>query len=130
MGLGYFADVSIEEQGRRTGPTLVVQVVEKPSVQDSRSTGNDELSKDDLKDAIDVKPYAILDMEAVRGTVKKIQEKYVEKGFFLAEVTSEIEDRPDNQVDVVFVVNEHAKVMVKEIPFIGNENVSEGRGLP
>ena len=69
-------------------------------------------------------------MGAVRKTVKKIQEKYTEKGFYLAEVTSRIEDRPDNQVVVVFVVNERAKVQVRRIHFVGNDSVSKEEILP
>ncbi|MBS1111635.1 MAG: surface antigen, partial [Anaeromyxobacteraceae bacterium] len=96
MKLGYFSDVSVEEKGPPNRPILVVKVVEKPSVQDFKIEGNDEISSDDLKEAVEVKRYAILDMATVRKTVKKIQEKYTEKGFYLAEVTSRIEDRPDN----------------------------------
>jgi outer membrane protein insertion porin family len=70
-----------------------------------------------------VKPYAILDRTAIAKSVKKIQEKYVEKGFFLAEVKYRLVDEPDNQVAVVFEVAEHAKVQVKEIRFIGNAHV-------
>jgi outer membrane protein insertion porin family len=108
----------------------VVKVVEKPSVQDYRIEGNDELSADDLKESIEVKRYAILDTAAVRKTVKKIQEKYTEKGFYLAEVTSRLEEKPDNQVVVVFVVNERAKVQVRRIHFIGNEHLSKEEILP
>ena len=54
-------------------------------------TGNEELSQDDLKEQIDVKPATILDLDAVRSNAKKIQEKYVEKGYFLAEVTSRLD---------------------------------------
>ncbi len=130
MKLGFFADVAIEEKGPPNRPTLVVKVVEKPSVQDFKIEGNDEISSDDLKEAIEVKRYAILDMTAVRKTVRKIQEKYTEKGFYLAEVTSRIEDRPDNQVVVVFVVNERAKVQVRRIHFVGNDSVSKEEILP
>ena len=130
MKLGYFADVSIEEKGAPSRPTLIVKVVEKPSVQDYKIEGNDEISADDLKETIDVKRYSILDMAAVRKTVKKIQEKYTEKGFYLAEVTFRIEDRPDNQVIVVFVVNERAKVQVRRIHFVGNDNVPKEEILP
>ena len=55
--------------------------------------------------------------------MKKIQEKYVEKGYYLAEVSYRLEEQPDNQVDVVYVVNEHAKVQVKEVRFLGNAHV-------
>ncbi|MEI7705499.1 MAG: outer membrane protein assembly factor BamA [Deltaproteobacteria bacterium] len=130
MKLGYFADVSIEEKGSPDRPTLVVKVVEKPSVQDYKIEGNDELSADDLKDTIEVKRFAILDLTTVRKTVKKIQEKYNEKGFYLAEVNFRIEDRPDNQVIVVFEVNERAKVEVRRIHFVGNDNISKEEIVP
>ena len=53
----------------------------------------------------------MLDLVAVQKDVKKIQEKYVEKGYFLAEVTWQARaDLPDNQVAVRYVVNEKAKV--------------------
>ena len=130
MKLGYFADVSIEEKGPPEKLILVVKVVEKPSVQDYRIEGNDEIGSDDFKDAIEVKRYAILDAAAVRKSVKKIQEKYTEKGYYLAEVTSRVEDKPDNQVVVVFVVNERAKVQVRRIHFLGNEHVPKDEILP
>jgi outer membrane protein insertion porin family len=130
MKLGYFSDVSIEEKGEPPRPTLIVKVVEKPSVQDYRIEGNDEISADDLKESIEVKRYAILDLAAVRKTVKKIQEKYTEKGFYLAEVSFRLEDRPDNQVVVVLVVNERAKVQVRRIHFVGNDNIPKEEILP
>ena len=130
MKLGYFSDVSVDEKGPASRPTLVVKVVEKPSVQDYKLEGNDELSADDLKESIEIKRYAILDIAAVRKTVKKIQEKYTEKGFYLAEVTFRIEDRPDNQVVVVLVVNERAKVQVRRIHFVGNDNMPKDEILP
>jgi outer membrane protein insertion porin family len=130
MKLGYFADVSIEEKGPPEKLILVVKVVEKPSVQDYRIEGNDEIGSDDFKEAIEVKRYAILDAAAVRKSVKKIQEKYTEKGYYLAEVTSRVEDKPDNQVVVVFVVNERAKVQVRRIHFLGNEHVPKDEIIP
>ena len=130
MKLGYFADVTIDEKGPPDRPVLVVKVVEKPSVQDVRVQGNDEISTDDLKDVIEVKRYAIFDAGAARRTVKKIQEKYVEKGFYLAEVTWKVEDKPDNQVVVTFLVDERAKVQVRRINFIGNDHVPKDEIAP
>jgi len=101
-----------------------VLVSEKPAIHDIKLEGNDELSKDDLKETFEIKQFQILDPEGVRKTAKKMQEKYVEKGFFLAEVTSRLDPLPNNEVNVVFVINEHAKVTVKEIRFIGNRAVS------
>jgi outer membrane protein insertion porin family len=125
MKLGLFSDVVIDKEGPPDAPTLVVHVVERPTVREARITGNDELSKDDLKDTVSLKAGGVLDLPAVQRDVKKIQEKYVEKGYFLAEVSYRIEDKTDNQVDVLYVVNERAKVQVKEVRFIGNAHVAD-----
>jgi len=124
MKLGFFADVAVELRGAEARPTVVFRVTEKPAVAESKLEGNDELSTEDFKEILaEVKPFSILDPVAVRRVQKKIQEKYVEKGYFLAEVTSRLEDRPDNQVAVIYVVAEHAKVQVRQINFVGNKNV-------
>jgi outer membrane protein insertion porin family len=126
MKLGFFSDVTVKMEGSADAPVLVFEVVEKPTVSEWKIKGNDELSKDDLKDTIEVKPFRVLDLVAVRKDVKKIQEKYVEKGFYLAEVKYELEPAAENQVAVVYVVDEKAKVQIKEIRFLGNEKVSRG----
>ncbi|MFN7131825.1 MAG: outer membrane protein assembly factor BamA, partial [Myxococcales bacterium] len=124
--LGFFSDVQIfldqDEQGR---PILLVRVQEKPAVRQARLRGNKELSDDDLKDTIDIKPFSILDLAAVKRNARKIQDKYVEKGFFLAEVKETIEPVDNNEVIVWFDVNERAKVEVRRITFVGNEKVPD-----
>jgi outer membrane protein insertion porin family len=125
--MGYFNDVKLDVSPVRppgTGYQLTVLVSEKPAIRDIRLEGNEELSREDLKDTFEVKQFQILDAEAVRKTAKKMQEKYVEKGYFLAEVTWRLDPLPNNEVDVVFVMNEHAKVTVKEIRFVGNRALS------
>lgn len=123
--LNYFSDIQLLVQRLPTGIAYVVRVTEKPSVREVRITGNDEISKDDFKDTIDIRPYSILDMAAIRRNAKKITDKYVEKGFFLAEVTWELKPVKDvPEVDIVFVVRENAKVMVKEINFQGTNKVN------
>src|SRR5712672_1066550 len=124
--MGYFNDVKLDVSAAKpplTGFVLTVLVSEKPAVREVKLEGNEELSKDDLKDTIEVKPFQILDQEAVRKSAKKIQEKYVEKGFFLAEVTTKIVPLPNNEVNVVFSINEHAKITVKEVRFVGNRAI-------
>ena len=127
--MNYFNDVKLDVSHQQTpfqGFVLTVLVSEKPAIHDVRIEGNDELSKEDFKDAVELKQFQILDMEGVRKSAKKIQDKYVEKGYFLAEVNPRIDPLPNNEVNVFFVVNEHAKVTVKEIRFVGNKAVPTG----
>src|SRR3954463_8985219 len=126
--MGYFNDVKLDVSPARpplTNFVLTVLVSEKPAVRDIKLEGNEELSKDDFKDTIEVKQFQILDMEAVRKSAKKMQEKYVEKGFFLAEVTPKIVPLANNEVNVIFQINEHAKITVKEVRFVGNHALSD-----
>jgi outer membrane protein insertion porin family len=123
MKLGLFSDVEVLREGTRDAPVLVYRVKERPALREWRVEGNEEFSKKDLEESVSLKPGQLVDPAVVQKDVKKIQEKYVEKGYYLAEVSSRLEDRPDNQVDVIFVVREQAKVQVKEIRFIGNAHV-------
>ncbi len=125
--LGFFSDVELTvDESVPKKPVLVVRVQEKPAVHEIRIRGNKELSDDDLKDIVDIKPFSILDMAAVQRNAKKLQDKYVEKGFFLAEVQSKVEPIENNEVNVYLDVSEHAKVQVKRIHFAGNEKVKDG----
>ena len=118
--LNYFSDIQLLVQRTERGIIYVVRVTERPSIREVKLQGNEELSKDDFKEVLDLKPYSILDLDAVRRNEKKIQEKYIEKGFFLAEVTHRLDPvAGTNETDIVFVIQEHAKVMVKDINLIG-----------
>lgn len=122
--LGYFADVQLLVQRLPNGGIVyVVRVQERPSIRSVKLVGNDELSQDDLKESIEVKALTILDMDVVRRTQKKIQEKYVDKGYFLSEVNYKITATQEGQVDVVFNISENSKVVVKDINFLGAQKV-------
>jgi outer membrane protein insertion porin family len=125
MKLGFFSDVVVDVEGPPDAPTLVYRVTERPTVREVRTEGNEALSKDDLKDTTELKPYSVLDLATVRKDVKKIQEKYVEKGYYLAEVRYKLDERPDNQVDVVYQIDERAKVQVREVRFLGNAHLPD-----
>src|SRR5712692_8240501 len=86
---GYFNDIKLDVSAvppPGTGYQLTVLVSEKPAVREIKLEGNAELSRDDLKETFEIKQFQILDPEGVRKSAKKMQEKYVEKGYFLAEV--------------------------------------------
>src|SRR6266545_5773692 len=91
MKLGFFSDVTVEREGSRDAPVLVYRVVERPAVREWRAVGNKELSKKDLEETVSLKAGQLLDPAAIQKDVKKVQEKYVEKGYFLAEVASRVE---------------------------------------
>ncbi len=124
--LDYFADVIVRAvPDGPGGADLIYAVVEKPAVHAVTYEGNDELSSDDLKDIIDIKPYSILSIAAVVRNEHKIHDKYIEKGYYLADVGYKLTDKPGNEVDVVYLIHEHAKVAVRRITFLGNAHVPD-----
>ncbi len=118
---GFFSDIDVDVSPSPRGPVVTFIVVEKPLVDAVKVEGNTEIDSDDLKKLLLVKPFQILDLERVHKTVRKLEDKYADKGFYLADVTSRIVPAPGrNQVDVFFDVVEHAKVEVRRITFEGN----------
>ncbi|MCB9644731.1 MAG: outer membrane protein assembly factor BamA [Myxococcales bacterium] len=124
FALGPFKDVQVS--ARRDGEQLVLifRVKEKPAIRDVRFKGYKEVGIDDIKKVVDVKKYGILNRARVQQNVQKIRELYVEKGFYLAEVEAEI-SRPTNaSVIITFQIRENAKIMIRQINFVGNQKVT------
>ena len=123
----FFTDVQavLRRDGERT--TLVWRVQEKPSIRHIEFVGRDQLSEDDLKAAVDLKAHTILNSDVLRRNEGKLRDVYVNKGFFLAHVRHEVRPvaGPTNEVDVVFLLDEHDKVMVRDVTFLGNHHVDK-----
>ena len=124
FALGYFSDVRALVEKSLEGEVLIFAVVEKPSIASIAYRGNEEVGEDKIEEVIDLKPMSVLDVTKVRANAEKIRQLYVEKGYFLAEVDHELEPRPNNSVALTFVIDEHAKVEVKRIVFLGNEKIA------
>ena len=119
----FFRDVRIERERAGDGGWRVIAVVrEKPSIHDVRFEGNDDISEEDIKGVVDVKSYTILNVDDIKRNVEKIKNLCVEKGFYLADVDYRLEPVGDAniEVNVVFHIVENAKVIVRQISFVGN----------
>jgi outer membrane protein insertion porin family len=122
---GFFEDIQVDLTTNDHGVALRFLVRERPNIKDIEFEGNDEIENDKLTEAIEVKPNTILSVPAVRRSVQKIKDAYAEKGFFLADVQSEIKPQRENEVIVKFRITEHQPVTVRRVTLIGNEHVSD-----
>lgn len=122
----FFDDIQVDLTETPDGPVVTFIVQEKPLVREVRLVGNTELDEDDLRKELEIKPFQILDTEAGRRSAKKLESKYADKGFFLAEVRFRTEPAPgENQVDAVLDIIENAKVEVRRITIQGNRALSD-----
>ena len=122
--LGFYKDIQVHFKEIDGVNVLQYQVVEKKSIREIRYEGNDELSEDDFKEVVNLRAFSILDLYEVKVNANKIKDLYIEKGFFLAEVSWDIIQVEDHQVDVVFRILEKDEIRVEQIQIIGNSNLS------
>ncbi|HET9954752.1 MAG TPA: outer membrane protein assembly factor BamA [Polyangiaceae bacterium] len=120
---GFFDDIEVDLDRTDTGVTLRFLVRERPSVSSIEFDGNEEIDDDALKEGIELKAETVLSQPAVRRSVQKIRDLYAEKGYFLAQVESEVLPQKNNEVRVVFKVKEQQRVSVRRITFIGNDHI-------
>lgn len=122
---GAFETIQVRAIPEEDGVILVFEVKEYPAVAVVKTEGNKKIDNDKLKEKIVVRESTILDMRKVERSVEAIKAHYVEEGYYLAEVSYRLDPKPDNVVDVVFVIREHSKVKVRSIEFLGNNNIPD-----
>lgn len=145
--MGLFSDVIVEKSENTDGSiNITYKLTEKPTIRELKFKGNEFISDDDLKAAMDLQPYYIADLARIKRNISQLKKKYTEKGYYLADINYELipadtapqdevsaqKNRPaiatekviaPDFVDVQFIINENARVMVESVSFIGNENL-------
>ncbi len=125
-GSGLFDDVEVDLTPNDDGTIdLRFLVRERPNVKNVVFEGNSAFDTEKLREEIEIKENTVLSTPAVRRSVQKIKDKYAEKGYFLATVTSEIVPLKDNEATVKFVIVEGQEVTIKNITFVGNYHIPD-----
>ncbi len=120
FNMGYFTDVQAETTDIEGGKELIFTVLERAQVREIEFKGNKEVDKDKLKDLLTFKTYTILDLNRIKESTSKIKAEYEDHGYYVADVQYRTEELGENQVKLIFEINENEKVMVKRITFLGN----------
>src|SRR5580693_4592493 len=120
---GLFDDVHITQSGGH----VIVTVVESPVINRLAFEGNHRMKDEQLQEEIQSKARDSLSRPRVQADTQRIIDVYHRNGRFDVSVTPQIIERPNNRVDLIFVVKEGEKTGVKEINFIGNKSYSSWR---
>ncbi len=124
--LGYFENVSINVEDVPGGKKVEFQVVEKPSVSTVQVKGNKELKTDEILEAVNIKPYSVLNLDKIREGVEAVKDLYRKKGFLNIDVKYNLEpEEKERTVSVVLDVDEGAKAYITKIRFTGNHAFSD-----
>ncbi len=118
--LGYFNDVSAEVVPGMGGQILIFNVVEKPRIEDMRVEGSDAVSIGDITEAMSTHTGSVLNQKVLADDLHKVTELYHQKGFYLADVTYEVETNSDGSSAVLILhVDEGNKLYIKEVAIEG-----------
>ena len=124
--MGYFEKVDAQVSDTPKGKLLTFVVQENPTIQEVNIKGNKKIKEKDILAAIATKPYTVLEKNIINEDVQKILKLYQQKGFFNADVTTDITyPRDPRNAVVTFNIQEKGRVYIEEISFAGNEHFSD-----
>lgn len=118
--MGYFKDVEMETEDGPRGKIVTFIVTEEPSIGKIVFKGNEEVDDDDLKEEVGISLYSILDYSEIKQSINRLKEFYRKKGYYNVEIKEKTEPLPNNQVLLEYDIDEHEKVYIKKIRFVGN----------
>ena len=124
--MGFFDQVTGDVAQEARGLVLVFHVHERPLVRGVTIDGTDAVKKEEVEQALRVRPHTILDPERARQGIEAARKLYGEKGYLDATIAYTTTPVGENEVDVTYTVTEGPLVRIDEIDFTGNEAFSDG----
>lgn len=120
---GLFESVSITPRGG----TLVIDVVEYPTINRINIEGNARIRDAQLLSLLQSQPRRVYNPTQAERDTAAITQAYAQQGRINATVTPRIIRLPDNRVNLVFEVTESGVTEIERISFLGNRTYSEQR---
>ena len=116
---GFFKDVSLS----REGSTLIIQVVERPTIAKIVFEGNKDLSKDDLTKALDKIGLAegkVFDKQVLDKVEQELSRQYLSHGKYGLKIKTDVGILTRNRVGINITISEGRVSKIKLINIVGN----------
>ena len=120
---GLFETVEIEPRGG----TLVITVVELPTLNRVRFEGNRRIKDEMLEQLIGSTERRVFNPAQAEADAAAIAEAYSTEGRIAARVQPRIIKRDQNRVDLIFEIFEGKNVEIERLSFVGNRQYSDRR---
>ena len=121
----YRTDLFADIQMSLVGNDLQIQVIEAPIINQVLFEGNSAMTKDKLREEVQIRPRGVYSKAKVQDDVQRIVELYRKSGRIAAVVTAKFVELPQKRVDLIFEINEGPKTGVASVNFIGNKAFSD-----
>ncbi len=113
---------------RRDGDTLIVVVVERPSIESFTIEGNKDIKTEDLMESLRGVGLArgrTFDRSVLDNVEMFLRDQYYDRGKYGVGVDTEIQERPNNTVRVKINVKEGDRAKIRQVNIVGNEAFEE-----
>ncbi|HVY64921.1 MAG TPA: outer membrane protein assembly factor BamA [Gammaproteobacteria bacterium] len=121
---GFFQDFEF----RRDGDTLVIVVLERPSIQEFKFSGNKDIKNEDLQKVLNehgLSQGKIFDQSTLDELTQSLTEEYYGRGKYAAKVEPTVEPLEDNRVRVSIKITEGDRAKIRQVNIVGNSAFEE-----
>jgi outer membrane protein insertion porin family len=121
---GFFRDVEL----RRDGNTLLVVVIERPSIAKFELKGNKDIKTEDLQKSlrnVGLATGKTFDRSVLDEVKQYLTDQYFSRGKYAVRVDTKITDLPGNKVDIVVDIKEGKRAKIEQINLVGNTKFKE-----
>ena len=118
---GFFKDVRLDHSGN----TLIVTIVERPSIDSIKIVGAKVLDKDTLKKGLKEVGLAegrVLDSSVLDRTEQELKRQYFSRGYYAVKVKTKVTPLPRNRVAIKIDVSEGRVAKIQQINIVGNHS--------
>jgi outer membrane protein insertion porin family len=116
---GFFRDVQL----RREGNTLVVVVLERPSIESFEITGNKDIKTEDLQKSlrnVGLATGKTFDRSVLEDVTQYLTDQYYSRGKYAVRVDTHVEEETGNRVKIKIEIKEGKRAKIRQINLVGN----------
>ena len=116
---GFFSDVAMY----REGDTLLVRVKERPTIAQFSITGNKDIKTKDLTKGLNQVGLAegrFFNRSVLDQVEQELRRQYFANGKYGVQITTEVEELPDNRVRIAVAIHEGEAAKIRMINIVGN----------
>jgi outer membrane protein insertion porin family len=121
---GFFRDVEI----RRDGGTLVVAVLERPSIESFTITGNKDIKTEDLEKSlrnVGLSRGKTFNQSTLDEVERFLTDQYFSRGKYAVQVDTKVEEVAGNRVKIAVDIVEGKRSRIRQLNIVGNTAFSD-----
>jgi outer membrane protein insertion porin family len=115
---GFFRDVEI----RRDGSTLLIAVLERPSIESFELKGNKDIKTEDLQKSlknVGLSAGKTFDQSTLDEVKQYLTDQYFSRGKYALKVDAKVEEVPGNKVKVTIDIKEGKRAKIRQVNLVG-----------